>query len=882
MTPDASLDEQTPVMAQYAAAKRRFPDALLFFRMGDFYELFHDDAKTASRALGLTLTARDREKKIPMAGVPVRAADGYLRRLVRDGFKVAICEQMEDPATAKGLVDRDVVRLVTAGTLTEDGALDPGAANYLLAVRPGKRRAGLAWVDLSTGRFLVCEADSEALADEVARIAPAETILPEGEEGARLAERLAKETGTKATFAPAWTFSPESGSKALKEHFRVATLAGFALDREPNCLGAAGAAIEYLRSTQMTALSHVSRIERHDPGSTVLLDRSTRRRLDLVEGRDGGREGTLLEVLDSTRTAMGGRCLREWILAPLRDAGAIRRRHEGVEETVKDAFLRRDLRAALSGVRDVERILARVATGRANGRDLLSLTQSLASVPRVRDLLALAYSATLSGLRDRVDAHEDLRALLASALADDPPATVREGGVFRAGYRKELDDLRGLSRSGKDWIAAYQAKEAERTGIPTLKVGFNRVFGYYIEVGKQHAAKVPPEYARRQTLANGERYVTAELREYEEKVLGAEERAKDLEARLFEELRGVVAARIPVLQATAAALAEIDVLASLGEAAAAGGWVRPEILDGDGAEGRTLEILDGRHPVVERHLPPGERFVPNDVVLDAEKRIALITGPNMAGKSTYIRQAALLVLLAQMGSFVPASKARIGLCDRIFTRVGAEDDLARGQSTFMVEMSEAARILHHATDRSLVVLDEVGRGTSTFDGIALAWAITEYLSEVTGARTLFATHYAELTELANALPSVKNLNVAVQEWGDQIVFVRRIEEGSTDRSYGIHVARLAGVPDAVVERAKAVLAGMEAKHRDVGKEVRFGAPEAPRPRVVQLPLFSNAPDPAFLELKEELRRLDPERMTPMDALVALARIKKRAEGGGAT
>ena len=858
-------------MAQYAAAKRKFPDALLFFRMGDFFELFHDDAKVASTALGLTLTARDREKKIPMAGVPAKAADGYLRRLVRQGFKVAICDQMQDPSEAKGLVDRAVVRLVTAGTLTEDAALDPSAANYLMAIRPSKRRAGLAWVDLSTGRFVVADVEPSSVLDEVARIGPAEVLLPEGEDGDVLAKRLEHEAGRKATRVAAFTFVADSAAKALKDHFQVASLTGFSLDRDPPSLGAAGAALDYLRTTQMTALAHVVRIERHDPGTVMWLDRSTRRRLDLVEREGGERDGTLLEVLDVTKTSLGARLLREWILAPLRDAVAIRRRQEGVEELVKDSFLRRDLADLLAGVRDIERILARVGTNRANARDLLSLSQSLEPLPAVRKALALAYSATLTELGAVIDPFDDLKSLLSRALADDPPTTIKDGGLVRAGFHGELDELRSLSRSGKDWIAAYQAREAERTGIPSLKVGFNRVFGYTIEVTKQHLSKVPPEYVRRQTLANGERFVTDELRRYEEKVLGADEKANELEVRLFQGLRDAVAARIPALQTLAGLIAELDVLRSLAEAAANGGWVRPEVV-----EDRSLALIDGRHPVVERHLPAGERFVPNDAVLDESVRIALITGPNMAGKSTYIRQVAILVLMAQMGSFVPCSKARVGLCDRLFTRVGAEDDLARGQSTFMVEMSEAAHILHHATEKSLVILDEIGRGTSTFDGIALAWAITEFLSEVTGARTLFATHYAELTEIAAHLPSVKNLSVEVREWGDGIVFVRRIRDGATDRSYGIHVARLAGVPDAVVDRAKAVLAGMEAKHKDVGREVRFGDAPAPKPRVVQLPLFANVPDPVV----EAVRKLDLDSMTPLQALAALAELQKLAKPPG--
>src|SRR5262245_13356317 len=602
-------------MAQYAAAKRRFPQALLFFRMGDFFELFYEDAKVASKVLGLTLTARDRERKIPMAGVPARAVDGYLRRLVREGHKVAICDQVEDPKDAKGLVDREIVRVVTAGTLTEDAALEPTTANFLLAVRPGRRRTGLAWVDRSTGRFLVADVEPPSLADEVARIAPAEVIVPEGTDGDALAKRLSAEAGIAPSTAPAWTFATEAASKALKEHFAVASLAGFSLDRDPPSLGAAGAALEYLRATQMTALSHVTRIERHDPGTTVALDRTTRRRLDLVERPGGEREGTLLEVLDATKTALGGRLLREWILAPLRDPAAIRRRHDGVEELVKDEALRRDVGLALSCVRDVERVLARVATNRANARDLLSLAQSLEPLPRLRLALSLAYSTTLAGLRERIDPFEDLKALLLGAIVDDPPPTVREGGMLREGYDAALDEVRGASRSGKDWIAEYQRREADRTGIPNLKVGFNRVFGYYVEISKTNLGKVPPEYERRQTVATGERFTTADLRRREETVLGADERAKEMEARLFQALREQVAARIPAMQALASVLAEIDVLASFAEAAARGGWVRPEIL-----EDRTLDLADARHPVVERHLPPGERFVPNDVSLGGRWR----------------------------------------------------------------------------------------------------------------------------------------------------------------------------------------------------------------------------------------------------------------------
>ncbi len=867
---------KTSAMDQYADAKKRYPDAVLFFRMGDFYEMFHDDAKLVSKELGLTLTARDKERKVPMAGVPVKAADAYLQRLLARGHKVAICEQTSDPKLTKGLLERDVVRVLTPGTLTEDESLDPRESNFLLAVCPPpkksrKRRVGLAWVDLSTGRFLVSEPSIDALLDELARIQPAEVLLPENELGMELGAEIAVQQRTIVTYVPPWSTEAESGVRALKEHFKVGSLTGFGMERMTAAQGAAGAVLEYLRETQLTSLGHVTRIERHDAEGALILGQTTRRRLDLVQRSDGSRDMTLVSVLDRTKTAMGGRMMRDWILAPLTNRAIIERRHDGVEEFVKDGFLRRDVRDVLANVRDVERILARVAVNRANARDLLSLSQSLESLPPLKSLMADVYSKTLADLRDRIHCFEELTTLLARALIDNPPTGVTEGGMIRAGYDPKLDELRDLSRNAKDWIANYQAQEAERTGIPKLKVGFNRVFGYYLEVTHAHKDKVPEDYVRKQTLTNAERYVTPELDEYEKKVLRADEKARDLEYSIFGVLRETTAEQIPGLQATAAVLAEIDVLASLAEAAAANDYVRPELLDD-----RTLELRDARHPVVESALQDGERFVPNDTELDGDKRIALITGPNMAGKSTYIRQTAIVVLMAQMGSFVPASKARIGICDRLFTRVGAEDDLARGQSTFMVEMSEAAYILNHATSKSLVILDEVGRGTSTFDGIAIAWALTEYLSEVTGARTLFATHYAELTRLSDELTSVKNLNVAVREWGDSIVFLRRIQPGATDRSYGIHVARLAGVPEAVVERARGILKGLEGDRDGSVDRITFGDAPAPTAHDPQLGLFAPAaPNPVV----DELAGLDVDNMTPVEALTKLAELRKRARRG---
>ena len=859
-------------MAQYEEAKQRYPDALLFFRMGDFYEMFHDDAKVASAALGLTLTARDKARKIPMAGIPVKAADTYLQRLLDQGHKVAVCEQMEDPKQAKGVVDREVVRVLTPGTLTEDSALDPRSANHLAAVRPaaarGRSHVGLAWVELSTGRFRVCECTTQTWLDELARIGPSEVVVPDDEAGQALRTQIEQSLTTTVTLAPDWTFDPDDAKRRLQEHFRLASLEGFGLARRRAARGAAGAALAYLVSTQLTSLGHVTRIETFDPGGALQVERTTRRRLDLLRRVDGSQEGTLVSVLDKTRTAMGGRMLRDWIVSPLADSAGIEWRLDGVQEFVKDSFLRKDIREALGAVRDIERILGRVATGRANARDLLALGRSLETLPALHAMLSGVYSRTLGELRDELRTFDELAALLASAIADDPPAVITDGGMIREGYDERLDELRGLSRDAKTWIANYQASESERTGIPNLKVGYNRVFGYYLEITHAHRDKVPDDYKRKQTLTNAERYVTQALDEYEQKVLRADDEAKVLEQKLFQGLRDAAAKEIEPMQVVAGVLATLDTLATLASVAEAQDYVRPEIVDE-----RVLEIRDGRHPVVEAATGAAGKFVPNDTQLSSAERIGLITGPNMAGKSTYIRQNALIVLMAQMGSFVPASQARIGLCDRLFARVGAEDDLTRGQSTFMVEMSEAAFILGHATERSLVILDEVGRGTSTFDGISIAWALTEYLSEVVGARTLFATHYHELTRLSDELASVRNLHVAVREWGDEIVFLHRIQEGAADRSYGIHVARLAGVPDAVVERARALLAVFEERKRNTTEAVGFGDGTPPAPQDLQLGLFEpEAPDP----LREKLSEISIEALTPLEALNLLASLQQEA------
>jgi DNA mismatch repair protein MutS len=847
------------MMTQYRAAKARYPEALLFFRMGDFYEMFEEDAKTAARVLGLTLTSRDKANPIPMAGVPVRAVDTYLRRLMTLGHKVAICEQMQDPREAKGLVEREVIRLVTPGTITEDSVLEARAENFLAAAFLAADHAGLAWVDLSTGAFRVEDLPAAGLADELARVAPSEILLPESlvHGGAGAVAAIREAARGVVTARPDWAFSRDEAHRILTAHFGVKTLDGFGCGDLLLALNAAGSVLQYLTETQKTALPHLARLEKVADGSFLAMDRSTRRALEIVESMaDRSRKGTLLDVLDRTKTAMGGRRLKGWLLAPLVDPAAIERRLDAVSELKDDDFLRRDVREVLGRVNDIERIAGKLATGRAGPRDLVSLRQSAEALPRLAGLFAKSVSADLATSMAGFDTLEDLHARIATAVLDEPATALREGGILREGYSAELDELRNLRRDGTDWIARFQAEEIRRTGIPTLKVGFNRVFGYYIEITHANREKVPPDYHRKQTLKNAERYITPELKEYETKVLTADERAKDLEAELFIALRDDVAKEVGRIGASARAVAEIDALASLAEAAALYGYARPAV-----DAGSALSIAEGRHPVLER-VSRDEAFVPNDVRMGEEdRRLLLITGPNMSGKSTYLRQTALIVLMAQCGSFVPASSAAIGVADRIFARVGASDDLAQGKSTFMVEMSETANILHNATPRSLLVLDEIGRGTSTYDGVAIAWAVTEHLATKVRARTLFATHYHELTEIAGRLENVTNLNVAVREWGDEVVFLRRIEEGGTDRSYGVHVARIAGVPPEVVARAREILTRLERRPEPAVAE------RSARPR--QLALFSPPPHPVL----EALKSLDPDRLTPLEALLKLRELR---------
>jgi len=875
----------SPMMKQYEEAKAASGDAILLFRMGDFYELFHDDAKTVARVLGLTLTSRDKgENPIPMAGFPYHQLEGYLAKLVRQGYRVAVCEQVEDPATAKGLVRREVQRIVTAGTLTDDALLDPRAGNLLLAVyhpspgKSGQRDAilGIAWVELSTGRFEAGAYPVAALMDQIARLEPAEVIVREDD------STLAKSELERwpLTRRPAWQFGIEEAQRVLHEHFGVRDLSGMgwdthrdpkettsAFERDALAISAAGAAMAYLCETQKTSLDHIQQLQPARLTRSLEIDSATRRSLELTQTiRTASRDGSLLEVLDRTVTSMGARRLSQWLASPLVSKEQIELRLDAVEELVRDTRLRTSIREMLDEVYDLERLLARVATGRSSPRDLKQVGRSLTQIPRIKAILEERVSSRLTQLQQRIDLCPTLREQLEVALQEDCPLVARDGGYIRPGYDQRLDDLRQLAAGGKEWIARYQADQIQTTGIPSLKVGFTSVFGYYLEITNTHKDRVPLNYIRKQTLKNAERFITPELKDYEEKVLSADDQAKSLEYELFMELRSAIHSHTQALQSNASVLAELDVLAALAELAVKNAYVRPVMTDEP-----ILEIYEGRHPVLDAMLSKGT-FVPNDAMIGAEHgSVLLITGPNMAGKSTYIRQTALLLVLAQIGSFVPARKATIGVADRLFARVGASDELARGQSTFMVEMVETARILNTATERSLVILDEIGRGTSTYDGLSLAWAIVEHLHNRNRARTLFATHYHELIDLQKSLPGVRNWNVAVKEWDDNVIFLHRIVPGGADKSYGIHVARLAGVPRDVNERAKEILSQLEANHLN-----QYGHPNIAPPKKkaghIQMTLFQWQENAVV----EKLRSLDITRLTPMEAIQQLEQLQQQA------
>ena len=873
----------TPAMEQYMNFTRQHQDAILFFRMGDFYEMFYDDAKEASQLLGLTLTARNHGKtsgNVPLAGVPHHAMEGYLAKLIQLGRKVAICEQVEDPKEAKGVVKRDVVQVVSPGTALSDSMLDQQRNNFLVGLCPHPDRVGLASVDLSTGDFTLDEVRPDELGDELASLAPAELLLAEGDDEGWIESLQAVLPRVAVSRIEDWHFEAETAYDILTNQLQVQSLKGFGCEDMEAAIRAGGATIAYLRDNQRGAIEHINRLQRKHREQFALIDATAQRNLDLlVNQQDGSRANTLLEVLDRTRTPMGARLLRQWIIQPLKDPELIEARLDAVATLLEQNQDRNALRQLLERIGDLERLMARICCQRANGRDLVALARSLAVTPDISSTLAATQSPLLEELRTReLPAVDELVDAILSALVDEPPATLTEGGLIRDGYHQGVDELRRIASGGKDYIARLQSTERERTGIASLKIGYNQVFGYYIEISKANLDKAPAEYHRKQTLTNAERFITPELKEYEEKVLGAEDRLKDLENELFLTLRERTAIWTPQVQQIARALARIDVLSSLAEVAASESYTRP-IVDND----PQITIRDGRHPVVERQLRDG-RFIPNDVQIDSTgAQILLITGPNMAGKSTIIRQVGLAVLMAQIGSFVPAREAKIGVVDRIFTRVGASDNLARGESTFMVEMNEAANILNNATTRSLILMDELGRGTSTFDGLSIAWAIVEYLHQRrdTHPRTLFATHYHEMTELETHLERVVNFNVQVREEGDRVIFLHRLIPGPADQSYGINVAQMAGMPPEIVARAKEILTRLEKEQIDTEliHDERNGHPAPPSPQTEsadQLNLFVSSPEASFAT---ELLAIDLSQITPLQALLKLNEWKEKLQEG---
>jgi DNA mismatch repair protein MutS len=859
----------SPVRKQYLEIKRQFPEAIVFFRLGDFYETFDADAELVVRELDIVLTSRNvsKSQRVPMAGVPHHAAEGYIARLIEKGYHVAICDQISDEPI-NGLMQREVVRVVTPGTVTEPGMLPAGRNNYLLAVaaEAGRdvERAGLAYADISTGEFAATEFDGMDVAamlhQEITRLSPRECLLPEASAGLGLLPPL---DDLHVTTLPDWRFDPDTAAQAVLDHFGVLSLDGFGLGGARLATAAAGAIIQYLRETQRTGPA-LGTLSTYTTGDYMLLDAATRRGLELTETIRGRQvRGSLLGVLDRTVTPMGGRLLRQWLGRPLLDLERLERRLDLVAALCADGALRASVVGGLRSIGDLERLTNRVVSGVAGPRELVGLRETLEEVPVLGDALA-ARGGALADLAARLDPLEQVSSLIATAIVDEPPATLGGIGVIRPGFSQELDEIVRASQDAREWIASLEGVERRRTGIKSLKVGFNKVFGYYIEVSKPNLDLVPDDYIRKQTLVNAERFITPDLKEYEALVLNAEEEIGALEARLFREVCREVAGYSDRLLGTARTLARLDVVAALAEVAARNGYTRPTLRDDD-----TLIIRGGRHPVVEQWLEG--RFVPNDVAFEDGERIHIVTGPNMSGKSTFLRQVALIVLLAQIGSFVPADEAVIGLVDRIFTRVGAQDEIHAGQSTFMVEMTETAYILQHATPRSLIILDEIGRGTSTYDGLAIARAIVEYLHNHPrlGAKTLFATHYHELTEMANILPRVANYNVAVAEQGGEVVFLHRIVPGGADRSYGIYVARLAGVPKSVVERADEILRELESQHNvwAIGDVDETGIP-------TQLAFFSSEPHPAI----QELRQLVIEEMSPIDAITKLYELRRWVEG----
>lgn len=857
------------MMQQYLRIHEQYADCLLLFRLGDFYEMFFEDAKTASRELELTLTGKDcgLEERAPMCGVPYHSVNTYIEKLIAKGYRVAICEQTEDPALAKGLVQRDVVRVVTAGTVTDPTMLEDKANNYLMCVMINGNRTGIAYTDVSTGEFYVMEPELRMLGAQIARISPNEMICNSTE---NLMAATGRCTGCISEQPAAW-FQFRNAEEIICEQFHLTQMTSLGLDERKEAACAAGALLRYLHETQKNSLEHIRTLRLAENGRTMLLDQNTRRNLELTEGLRGDRrKGTLLHLLDKTRTAMGGRLLRSWVEQPLLKKDEINRRLDAVEALMKDRVLGMTVADELEGVYDMERLMNKVAYRNMNARDCLALCASLEKIPEIQTLLNDTPGKELQDIRNELDPLEELTELLERSIHPDAPVVITEGGIIREGFSKELDEYREAQANGKQWILDIETREREATGIKNLRVQYNKVFGYYIEVTKSFLNLVPERYIRKQTLTNAERFMTPELKEVEQKIIGAQEQSVRLELRLFNEIRDRIAERIDEIQRNADALKKLDAFQSLGTVASENRYIRPEITT-DGI----ISITEGRHPVVEHNMKDGE-FIPNDTLLDSnENRMMIITGPNMAGKSTYMRQVALICLMAQIGSFVPASEAHLSVCDRIFTRVGASDDLASGQSTFMVEMSETAYILRNATKDSLIILDEIGRGTSTFDGLAIAWSVVEYIAnkEIIGAKTMFATHYHELSELEGHLDGVKNFCISVKEHGEEVLFLRKIIRGGADKSFGVHVARLAGVPHPVIVRAHEIQARLEVSdinQNRIGQNIL--AEEPANRKNEQLDLFDYKKD----EIIQELQQIDVMAITPMDAMNKLFLLREKA------
>ncbi len=864
---------QTPLMTQFFQIKKENPDTILLFRVGDFFETFDEDAKIASKVLGIVLTKRANGKasSVPLAGFPHHAIDTYLPKFIRAGYRVAICEQVENPKFAKGLVKREVVEVVTPGVVFSDKLLEYNKNNYLMSLHIVGEIVGISFSDISTGEFYAYEVRDEKLKEQFSLINPAEILISKKDKD--YLEPIIKSLFPEIRISKLedWFFDYDFAVDLIKEHFGVKTLKGFGIEHLTAGLSAAGVNLNYLKETQKANLPHLNKIAIYNPSDYMSLDFATKRNLEIMATmHDGSREGSLIQVLDKTKTAMGGRMLKKWVSAPLTKLDPILKRQQSVEDFVKNKSLRENLQNELKEISDLERLTSRISTGRANARELVNLKLSLKKIPIIKQLLDQAESEESRRINDSLNELEMIIRKIEIAITDEPPLNISDGGIIRKGYNIELDELRDISKNAKTWIANLQRDERERTNIPSLKVGFNKVFGYYIEISNTHKKKVPEDYIRKQTLVSSERYITPALKEYEDKILNAEEKIGELEFHLFNELRKEVAFYAKAIQENAHLIATLDCYLSFAEAADEYNYIKPDL-----TEGNEIYIKDGRHPVVERILPPTENFVPNDCRLNnSEEQIIILTGPNMAGKSVYLRQIGLLVLLAQIGSFVPAEKAEIGIVDRIYTRVGASDNISAGESTFLVEMQEAANILNNATNRSLILLDEIGRGTSTFDGISIAWALTEYLHEnpKVAAKTLFATHYHELNEMAEIFPRIKNMRVEVKEYGDKVIFLHKVSEGSADHSYGIQVARMAGLPVFVTNRAKEILNNLEGKEL-TPYEVKKNKIAKFKQDKDQLNLFEFQDD----KLRKEISEIPVDNITPIEALNKLNELKKKVK-----